>query len=384
MRTNYYLLLLLFFCTCVPALSHAQQATIEGKVIDAESREGLIGATVALFMEGSFVNGTTTDFDGNYRFSNVDPATYDIKVEYTGYPPVLLTGIPVAAGRMNNADVVMAAGVNLEEIVVVGYAVPLIKKDNTTSGQTVTSEEIKNLPTRSVNQIGAITAGASSAKASKKMAIHGSRSNGTDYYVDGIRVSGRSALTDDSATGRARREPDSTEQYNTITENPFRTTKEAAVSTLSTDVDRAAYANVRRFLYAGQLPPPDAVRTEEMINYFRYADGAPTDKSGIAMRTEVAECPWNTDNYLLRVNVSTTPIATEDVPASNLVFLLDVSGSMSSHNKLPLLKQSLGLLVDQFGPKTGSVSWSTPGPPGSSCPPLRATCATASSGHSTG
>ncbi len=189
--------LLLLFLLFASTLTFAQ-TVLEGKVTDPDEDEPLIGATVALYKGGTFVNGTTTDFDGNYRFSNIDPSTYDIEINYTGYPPKKLTGIPVKAGQTNNADVEMSAGVNLTEIVVVGYTVPLIDKDNTTSGQTVTSEEIKNLPTRNINQIASIAAGATSSDEGGDINIRGSRSNGTDYYIDGIRVSGASALIADS------------------------------------------------------------------------------------------------------------------------------------------------------------------------------------------
>ncbi|MTB52903.1 TonB-dependent receptor [Lewinella sp. W8] len=183
-------ILLLFLLLSISVAAFAQTA-LSGKVIDVDSGDPLPFASVSLFKEGAFYQGTNTDIDGNYFFSNIDPATYDIKVDYTGYPQTQLTGIPVKAGQTNVADVEVTAdgGVNLDVVVVKDFKVPLIEQDNTTSGQTVTSEQIRSLPTRSINQIASITAGASSTDEGGAINIRGSRSNATDYFVDGVRVS---------------------------------------------------------------------------------------------------------------------------------------------------------------------------------------------------
>ena len=169
------------------------QTALSGKVIDIEAAgEGLPFAAVSLLQGGAFVQGATTDLSGNYFFSNIDPGTYDIEVNYTGYPATKVTGIPVLPGRTNVADVEVTneGGVNLDIVVVTGYEVPLIRIDNTTSGQTLTSDEIQRLPTRNINQLASITAGAASADEGSAISIRGSRSNATDYYVDGVRVQG--------------------------------------------------------------------------------------------------------------------------------------------------------------------------------------------------
>ncbi|WP_116124902.1 TonB-dependent receptor [Lewinella sp. IMCC34183] len=169
------------------------QTALSGKVTDVDGGgEPLSFAAVSLFKEGSFFQGTTTDLSGNFFFSNIDPGTYDIEVNYTGYPPTRLTDIPVLPGRTNVADVEVSneGGVNLETVVVTGYDVPLIEVDNTTSGQTITASEIQRLPTRNINQLASITAGAASADEGSAITIRGSRANATDYYVDGVRVRG--------------------------------------------------------------------------------------------------------------------------------------------------------------------------------------------------
>ncbi|MEM9261830.1 MAG: carboxypeptidase regulatory-like domain-containing protein, partial [Bacteroidota bacterium] len=189
---------LLLFLLIFAAFSVYAQTALSGKVIDVDSNnDPLPFATVQIFKDGAFYQGATTDLDGNYYFSNVDPGTYDLQVDYTGYPPTKLTGIPVKAGQTNFADVEVSSngGVALDVVVVTGFKVPLIEQDNTTSGQTVTSEQIRNLPTRNINQIASITAGAASADEGGAINIRGSRSNATDYYVDGVRVS-RTSIPD--------------------------------------------------------------------------------------------------------------------------------------------------------------------------------------------
>lgn len=141
------------------------------------------------------------------------------------------------------------------------------------------------------------------------------------------------------------------EAYTPITENPFRTVEEAPLSTFGMDVDTASYANVRRFLREGALPPPDAVRLEELINYFPYDLPAPQGKDPFGVIVEVAACPWNNAHRLIRVAVKARDFPSDQRPRANLVFLVDVSGSMEPENKLPLVKKSLRLLVEQLTPQ---------------------------------
>lgn len=163
-----------------------------------------------------------------------------------------------------------------------------------------------------------------------------------------------------------------TEQYNHIVENPFREVRENPVSTFSIDVDAASYSNTRRFLNEGRLPPPDAVRIEEFINYFRYDYPEPDGADPFSVTTEIAACPWNDSHQLLHVGLKGKSIPHENLPPGNLVFLLDVSGSMSDPDKLPLLKKAFRLLTQQLRPQdrvaivvyagsSGLVLPSTPG-----------------------
>ena len=138
------------------------------------------------------------------------------------------------------------------------------------------------------------------------------------------------------------------ERYGKFVENAFRNPKEQPLSTFSIDVDTASYALVRRFLHDRQLPPADAVRLEEMLNYFRYDDAPPVGDDLFSVSLETAACPWRAGHRLVRVGLKGREIAAAARPGTSLVFLVDVSGSMNEPNKLPLVKQSLSMLVDQL------------------------------------
>ncbi len=166
--------------------------------------------------------------------------------------------------------------------------------------------------------------------------------------------------------------PAAGEDYAPIEENNWKVAQTEPLSTFSVDVDTASYANVRRMLMAGQRPPADAVRIEELINYFDYDYPQPTADDPFAVATEVAPSPWNAGRKLVRVGLQGKDIDRGQRPASNLVFLIDVSGSMSADSKLGLLKRGLGLLVENLGSKdrvaivvyagaSGMVLPSTPG-----------------------
>ena len=163
-----------------------------------------------------------------------------------------------------------------------------------------------------------------------------------------------------------------TEGYAPVNENGYRNARTNPLSTFSIDVDNASYSNIRRFINNGSLPPADAVRIEEMINYFRYDYPEPEGEHPFSVYSEVAVCPWNTKHRLLQIGLRGRSIDKSSLPPSNLVFLIDVSGSMNSPNKLPLLKSAFGLLVNELRPQdrvaivvyagaAGLVLESTPG-----------------------
>lgn len=150
----------------------------------------------------------------------------------------------------------------------------------------------------------------------------------------------------DTETGKD--EVYNTEDYDNIVENRFLAATQNPLSTFSIDVDKAAYANVRRYLDNGTLPPAGAVRIEEMVNYFKYDYPQPDNDVPFSVNTEISSCPWNSQHQLIQIGLQGKEIATGNLPLSNLVFLVDVSGSMEDYNKLPLVKASMNMLVDKL------------------------------------
>src|SRR5690606_20376437 len=138
------------------------------------------------------------------------------------------------------------------------------------------------------------------------------------------------------------------EEYAKIDENRFISPLQEALSTFAVDVDGASYSNIRRMINAGELPPKDAVRIEEMINYFSYNHINHSSSEPVIISTELTNAPWNNSHQLLRIVLKAKDIPTSNLPPANFVFLIDVSGSMQGSHRLPLVKSSLKLLVDQL------------------------------------
>lgn len=388
-----FLLFLLSPKASLPLLPASTDRTVTGRVIDESSREPLIFANVILPDCG---NGVVTDLDGMFSIT-VPDSCHVLEVNYTGY----VTN-RVNIDNIDSLTIVMKSGVALQEVVVVEYKVPLIAADNSTQGGIKTAEQIRNMPTKSINQIAATTAGLSSVDGGD-INIRGSRANATDYYMDGIRTpnvkqkNGKQVnpspnvppqnvppqnippqniplQSNPVATPSLTACPNSyhTEDYSLIEENIFHSPQDAPLSTFSIDVDAASYSNLRRFLSMGQLPPKDAVRIEEMINYFDYDYPQPKDNVPFSITTELGVCPWNNQHKLVHIGLQGKIIPAKDLPPSNLVFLLDVSGSMAALNKLQLVISSFKILTEQLREKdrvaivvyagsSGLVLPSTPG-----------------------
>ena len=318
---------------------------LSGKVTDSKSGEVLIFATVKVFQAGKFIQGTETDIDGNYFFSAPPVGLIDIEVQYVGYEAIMIKNFEIKLGKDHRLDFKMNIDNNiLNEVQIVAYKVPLVEIDNTSQGTTITAEKIRNLPTKSVDAITTTAAGNSSSTGSE-ISVRGSRSNETVYFLDGVRVNGNSVPQSEISFNTP-----NTESYTKINENQFKFVTDEPLSTFALDVDRAAYSNVRRMLNYGQLPPADAVRIEEMINYFQYNYPAPKDKDIIGVTTNFTDCPWNKELKLLHVGVQSKKMDVKKMPLSNIVFLIDVSGSMSDDNKLPLVIASCKILLEQLRP----------------------------------
>jgi len=205
----------------------------------------------------------------------------------------------------------------------------------------------------------ALAPGVSDAEGDGAPVVHGARYRELNAMVGGVSnvqpLTGRRADQFDmnSIAGMTVRSAGSEEAWNaegyrSVDENAFVAVTENPLSTFSIDVDTASYSNIRRFLAVGQLPPPDAVRIEEMVNYFDYDYPAPAGDAPFSTDVEIADCPWNLKHRLARIGIKGREVVRGEHAGSNLVFLLDVSGSMNDPSKLPLLKSALVLLVEQL------------------------------------
>ncbi len=267
--------------------------------------------------------GAVSDSSGAYLIGSVPPGTYTVRAQLIGYSPTEVRGIRVVAGQTTTIDVTMQASA----VVIDG----------------ITVSEAEN------------------GKVAR------------DQVSSQVTIRGRLAAAAPSPEPwRYRREPGNREQYGPIDENPFLAVSANPLSTFSIDVDRASYSNVRRFLTQGQLPPRDAVRIEELVNYFHYDYADPRGDDPVAIHTEVSPAPWKPAHRLVRIGLQARRLDTRGLPPNNLVFLIDVSGSMTPPNKLPLLKAAFPLLVNALRPQdrvaivvyagsAGLVLESTPG-----------------------
>jgi len=326
-----------FLFICVMSLftfqMQAQEVEISGIITD-ESSQPLPG--VNIIVKGT-TSGTQTDFDGKYEIQAKVGQT--LVYSYIGY---VSQERKLKLGNQKISFSMLADGAVLSEVVVTGYSGR--KKMSKGLGYAVSVAErnstrnvgrIENKLVRSLNgkMTGVQITGNSGAAGNASSFIIRSKST-----LNSLRDDPNVTSTDN-------------ENYARIQENIFKRVNTSPLSTFSIDVDKAGYSNVRRMINNGQKVPKDAVKVEEMINYFNYKYKAPQGEHPFSITTEVANSPWNENAQLVRIGLKGQDIATENVVASNLVFLIDVSGSMNAPNKLGLLKSAFGVLVDQLREK---------------------------------
>jgi Ca-activated chloride channel homolog len=309
--------------------------TIEGVIKDKATGKPLAGVTV-IVSSPALPNAQTaiTDDKGYYSIASLPAGIYLVMFYYADLT-VQHAGVAVSANQTvpiyQSIDSTKATG----EVIQVKGTAPTIDPTSTSQGVTIDTEYTRNVP------VGRTFGGVLGAAAGSQ--------------GDGLSISGATSVQNTYVVGSpSSPAPDvgnNTEGYSRIDDNPFLRVSVQPLSTFSIDVDTASYANSRRFLAGGALPPKDAVRVEEMINYFHYDYPAPAAKAPFSISTEVGPSPWNPSFKLVRIGLQTLPIADADVPARNLTFLLDISGSMEPENKLPLLVKALGLLVAQLRPQ---------------------------------
>jgi Ca-activated chloride channel family protein len=292
---------------------------VSGIVRDQTNQQPLPGVTV--LVKGTTL-GTSTDAQGRYSLRVPNAAKAVLLFNYIGYLPV-----EKAVGKVHTLNVALAADTKtLNEVVVTALGV---ERQQRSLGYSVS--EVK---------------AAKPSRAEARRSLKGK--------VAGVQVTtSYDQLAPAPLSYPAREEAGAGDTYAHIKENTFYDVKKDALSTFALDVDNASYSNVRRFLNEGQLPPRDAVRVEEMLNYFHYSYPAPPASSPdpVHISTELAICPWNPQHQLARVGIQAKRIETASLPPANLVFLVDVSGSMMSEDKLPLVQAGLRLLVKQLRPQ---------------------------------
>lgn len=332
-----HLLHIIFFAFVAINLQ-AQERTITGIITD-DLGLPLPGVNIIVKKTN---NGTQSDFEGKYNLQASVGQT--LVFSYVGFVTVEKK-IPNSKTIIN----LQMYGDNavLDEVVITGYGG--ITKEKKALGYSVSNlsrREARRIKKNNNNNIvttlnGRVTGvqitGTDGATGSGTNFIIRSKSsiNGNNqplYVIDGVPYN-------NIGVG---------EDYAKIKENAFKNVQLAPLSTFSIDVDKAGYSNVRRMINNGQQIPPDAVKVEEMINYFSYNYKEPTGDDPFSINTEIASSPWNSQTKLVRIGLKGKDITKGNVPASNLVFLLDVSGSMNNVNKLPLLKESLRILVEQL------------------------------------
>ncbi len=372
MRLLHYM----FFVFLMTGISNAQQVQVTGKVTDDQS---LTLPGVNIVIKGS-TTGTQTDFDGKYT---ILASVGDILVfSYVGFE----TSEEKITAQSRIIDIKMKpSAAELEEVVITGYVSGVQRQ---TMSYSVSNKESERKRSRKQKiRPGVQNRSMSSPGISNKSTIRGvgSMTKGDQplYIVDGVpidskdvsvvkaidanKISKVEVLKDQKAASvygsKARHgciiitthsgnyKVQNDESYTEIVENDFKRVMTAPLSTFSIDVDKASYSNIRRMINNGIKIPADAVKIEEMINYFDYAYKQPTGEHPFAIHTEYAATPWNLETQLVKIGLKGKEIPQNKIPPSNLVFLIDVSGSMSDVNKLPLLKKACKLLVNQLREK---------------------------------
>ena len=283
-------------CAMIPALPLADRPVATGRI------EGVVRD-----INGSLITGVTVTIDGTrlsassnplgrYILAQVPAGTVTLRATQTGWKPAVITGVVVRAGQVTTVDVRLVSA----------------------------RPEEKEMASR--DEVAKVRAMPSVA--------------GNGYVLPGS-----------PSVAYQRAQPFNTEDYHNFKDNGFQRPSTAPLSTFAIDVDAASYSNVRRFLTQGQRPPADAVRVEELINYFPYDYPSPSGADPFSVTTAQMPAPWAGDHRLVMVGLQGRRIDARELPPSNLVFLLDVSGSMASPDKLPLVQRAFRLLVEQLRPE---------------------------------
>lgn len=324
--------MLLLLCSSAIFAQKASKnvGSLQVKVIDSTTKKPIEFAVITI-QSKTLKKSKYSDKNGNAIFDSINVGNYDIETSYTGYQKHIVEEISVLTNKITSRTFALQYR-TLNEITIRDKA-PLIDADYPTQNN---YNMVSKRPTQNINSIAGVSRGVDS-RGGYNVNIRGSRSNNTAYYIDGVRTSDTYELNN--------------EQYQKIEENSFKLTEKEPLSTFSIDVDKASYANIRRYLNNNSLPPKDAVRVEEMINYFSYDVAIEKSVHPFIIKTEMANSPWDENKKLVHITLKSPEINLSEAPQNNLTFLIDVSGSMGSSDKLPLLVSSMKLLIEKMRPE---------------------------------
>jgi Ca-activated chloride channel homolog len=345
----------------MPTMSTAQTGTIKAKVIDAKTGDPIKRVSVRIL---ETKQGAYTKEDGYAKIINVRPSSnYTLVAKFPGYEAEMKKEVVVKEDDTTRLTFKLKVSLRQEIIV---QAHPILDESETKQGTRMNSAGISNTPgVNNLDQLTTLTPGVVTDGTNGGFSIGGGRGTSNSTRMGGIAISefGVNTSGADASQGGATGGFITTNIKNgtngidlsrntnaRIYENAFHDSRRDPLSTFSIDVDNASYSLVRNYIESyRQLPPPDAVRIEEMINYFSY-DYPEAKEHPFSVTTEVSDCPWKPEHKLMLIGLQGKKIEPKDIPPSNLVFLIDVSGSMRGGNRLPLVKQSLQLLVEQLRP----------------------------------
>ncbi len=396
-------LFLAILISCTQLQAQVQpKGILKGKILSVNSGEPIAYVQVFVSKDTSNLIRTTSNWDGSYHFNDLDSGFWNVGFLAQGYEYKELKQIKILESKAIVLNITLSIGNGIHGSTGVrpDYLQPIMVSDKTANtGYSVT--HVQQMAVRSVADITKVAGNGiiSRDNGSGQNNVRGQRSASSVTFIDGVKVIGSTSLpksaieevsvqtggvsaqyenasapgvsevrifntTSRSSARKVRAvkpvpveiyaEPVEqvmyfeNELYQEIADNEFESPKQTPLSTFSIDVDKASYANTRRFLNEGMLPPSNAVRIEELINYFNYDYPQPEGEHPFSITTELTTCPWNENRQLALIGIQGETIDMEQAPKSNLVFLLDVSGSMGSPNKLGLLKKGLTMLIEQL------------------------------------
>ncbi|MDP8229173.1 MAG: von Willebrand factor type A domain-containing protein, partial [Candidatus Electryoneaceae bacterium] len=302
-----------------------------GRITDSQTNAPITDAVIKL-LDTQY--RAITDADGYYLILNAPPDTFTVEISFDDYHTIKVVGIAISVNQTITFDYALTPSELPIETVTIQYG----------GTEDYNAEGVFHSKGRIIGGTGTTTSGMRIQR--QTLGVSGSSAPGS---INDMAL--RPPNLPPPEGGMPPFERLNTEDYNRIYENDFRRVVQYPLSTFSIDVDAASYSNCRRFIVGGSLPPPDAVRIEEFINYFNYDYPHPDNEHPFSITTEMSVCPWNEQNRLVHIGLQGRNVDAENIPPSNLVFLIDVSGSMQAENKLPLLKSAFRLLIEQLRPQ---------------------------------